>query len=41
MSCVSHPLELELQVVISYLCGCWELKSVPLQELILKDTTKR
>lgn len=22
---LSYPLELELQAIVSYLCGCWEL----------------
>ena len=26
------PLDLELQTVVSHLCGCWELNSSPVQE---------
>lgn len=29
---VSEPLELMLQVIVSYLLGCWELNLVPMQK---------
>lgn len=34
------PVELELQEVVSYKHGCWELKSGPLEEQLMLLNTK-